>query len=110
MYEPSQYKSTVSSTIYKVSEGYSMNESIVGAKTGTTVAEFMGGITKANDLQSLSVMRGDADLSMADVLLDNDMLVVLSADSTNTTQYMLSYRRRFELKCSIIFNIIYCYY
>ncbi len=90
MYEPTQYKSTVSSTLYKVSEGYSMNEQIIGTKTGTTVADFMGGITKANEMQSLTVVRGDTELSMADVLMDNDKLVVLSADSTNTTKYMLT--------------------
>jgi hypothetical protein len=89
MYEPSHYKSTVSSTVYKVSEGYSMNESIAGAKTGTTVATFLGGITKANEMQSLSVMRGDAEVAAGEVLLNNDALVVLSADSTNTTKYML---------------------
>jgi len=90
MYTPTQYISTVSSTAYKVSEGYSMNESIIGAKTGTTVAEFLGNVTKANEMQTLSVMRGDAELTTGDVLLPNDMLVVLSADSLNTTQYMLS--------------------
>jgi hypothetical protein len=67
-----------------------MNESIVGAKTGTTVATFLGGITKVNEMQSLSVMRGDAEVASGEVLLNNDMLVVLSADSTNTTKYMLS--------------------
>ena len=90
MYEPTQYKSTVSSTVYKISEGYSMNEKIIGTKTGTSVADFLGGITKANDMQSLNVMRGDADLSEADVILNGDKLVVLSADSTNTTKYALS--------------------
>ena len=90
MYEPTQYKSTVSSTVYKVSEGYSMNENIIGVKTGTTGADFLGGITKANEMQSLTLMRGDAELATGDVLLANDMLVVLSADSTNTTQYLLS--------------------
>jgi hypothetical protein len=90
MYEPTQYKSTVSSTVYKVSDGYSMNESIIGAKTGTTVAEFLGGITKANEMQTLTVMRADAKLATGDVLNPNDILVVLSADSTNTTKYKLS--------------------
>ncbi len=90
MYEPTQYKSTVSSTVYKVSDGYSMNESIIGAKTGTTVAEFIGGITKANEMQTLTVMRGDAELTTGDALIANDVLVVVSADSTNQTKYVLS--------------------
>ena len=90
MYEPTHYKSTVSSIVYKVTEGYSMNEGIRGLKTGTTVASFMGGITKANDMQTLKVKRGNADLTMADVVLLNDVLEVMSADSTNTTKYVLN--------------------
>lgn len=90
MEQPTHWMSTISSVFYKVSDGYSMNEQIIGAKTGTTVAEFLGGITKANDMQTLTAMRGDAELAMSDALLNNDMLVVLSADSANTTKYMLS--------------------
>ncbi len=90
MNDVTAYKSTVSSTMYKVSAGYSMNESIVGVKTGTTVADFMGGLTKADEMQTLTVMRGDAALSLADILLNADQLVVLSADSTNTSKYMLT--------------------
>jgi hypothetical protein len=90
MNEPTQYKSTVSSTVFQVSEGYTMNEKIIGMKTGTTVDDFLAGITKANDLQTLTVKRGDAVLALADALLANDNLVVLSADSVNTTNYVLS--------------------
>lgn len=90
MFEPTHYKSTVTSVVYKVSEGYSLNESIIGMTTGTTVGTFLGSLTKANEMQSLSVIRGDAELTTGDALLANDMLVVLSADSTNTTKYMLS--------------------
>jgi hypothetical protein len=90
MFEPTQYKSTVSSTVFQVSEGYSMNEKIIGMKTGTTVDDFLAGVTKANDLQTLTVKRGNAVLALADALLANDQLVVLSADSVNTTKYVLS--------------------
>ena len=90
MFEPTQYKSTVTSTVFQVSEGYTMNEKIIGMKTGTTVDDFLAGITKANDLQTLTVKRGDAVLALADALLANDNLVVLSADSVNTTNYVLS--------------------
>src|SRR5690606_24528547 len=44
MYEPTHYKSTVSSLVYKVSEGFSMNEQIRGLITGTTAASFLGNI------------------------------------------------------------------
>ena len=89
MYEPTHYKSTVSSIVYKVTEGYSMNESIRGLKTGTTVADFMGNITKAHEMQTLKVKRGDAELTMADAVALNDVLEVMSADSVNTTKYIL---------------------
>jgi hypothetical protein len=90
MYEPTHYKSTVSSTVYKVSEGYSMNENIIGMKTGTTVSNFLGGITKANEKQTLKVKRAEAELAMDAALLMNDTLAVMSADSTNITKYVLS--------------------
>jgi hypothetical protein len=91
MYEPTHYKSTVSSFVYKVSEGYSQAESIKGMKTGTSVSNFLGGIIKADDKQILKVKRtGTGELSMDAVLMLNDTLVVLSADSTNTTKYILN--------------------
>ncbi|KAF0236519.1 MAG: hypothetical protein FD181_2686 [Prolixibacteraceae bacterium] len=90
MHEPTQYKSTVSSIVYKVSEGYSMNESIRGLKTGTTVADFMGGITKAHEKQALKVKRAAAELAMGDAVKLNDVLEVMSADSVNTTKYVLN--------------------
>jgi hypothetical protein len=87
---PTFYKSTVTSPVYKVSEGYSMNESIKGMKTGTTVSDFLGSLIKANDKQTLKVMRGGTtELSMDAALLMNDVLEVISADSTNTTKYKL---------------------
>ncbi len=88
---PTHYMSTVSSVVYKVSPGYSMKEHIKGMVTGTTAADFLANIIKANEKQTLTVkatadgseLPGDATLSM------NDTLVVLSADSTNTTKYIL---------------------
>ncbi len=90
MESPTQYMSTVSSVVYKVSEGYSMNEQIKGMKTGTTVSEFLGNIIKANEKQSLKVTRnGDTELPLTEMLKINDVLTVISADSTNTTKYVL---------------------
>jgi len=91
MLEPTNYKSTVSSIIYKVSDGYSNKESIRGLVTGVTVSEFYSGIIKANENQSLnvkSVTNGNI-LSMDDAISLNDTLIVLSADSLNTTKYIL---------------------
>ena len=90
MYEPTQYKSTVSSIVYKVTEGYSMNEGIRGMTPGTTVADFMGGLTKAHEMQRLTVKGAAGALAMGDVVSLNDTLVVMSADSMNITKYILN--------------------
>lgn len=89
MNEPTHYKSTVLSASYKVSKGYSMEENIIGMTPGTTVENFLNNIIKVNDGQTLKVMSGDAQLGMDDLISLNDYLIVLSADSTNTTQYVL---------------------
>jgi len=89
MDEPTHYKSTVTSVVYKVSEGYSMEEEIRGMTTGTTVGTFLSNLNKANENQTLTVKSGDTELGMDDILSMDDVLVVLSADSTNTTQYLL---------------------
>ena len=86
---PTQYMSTISSVVYKVSPGYSMNENIRGMTTGTTVQQFLDNIIKANEGQTLTVTSEGSELSMADELTNNDLLTVLSADSTNTSQYVL---------------------
>jgi len=89
--QPTAYMSTVSSVVYKVSPGYSKNESIKGMTTGITVANFMTNLIKADENQMLNVL-SSADgsaLSMDAVLSMNDILVVMSADSTNTTKYIL---------------------
>mgnify|MGYP001006275184 CR=1 FL=1 len=49
------YKSTVSSVVYKVSEGYKWDESIRGMVSGTTVSEFLANIIKADENQILKV-------------------------------------------------------
>ncbi|WP_372947165.1 T9SS type A sorting domain-containing protein [Mariniphaga sp.] len=89
LYEPTHYKSTVTSVVYKVSDGYSMEEEIRGITAGTTVGTLLSNLNKAHEDQSLTVKSGDSDLTADDLLSQDDVLVVLSADSTNTTQYYL---------------------
>jgi hypothetical protein len=89
MDEPTHYKSTVTAVVYKVSDGYSMNEEIRGLTTGTTVSTFIANLNKANENQVLTVKSGDSELGSDDIINMNDVLVVLSADSTNTSQYRL---------------------
>ncbi len=89
MVPPTHYKSTVKSSVYKVSEGYSLEEEIRGPRTGETVDQFINNIIKENEGQSLEVMRGEEKLANDAQLNMGDVLVVLSADSVNTTQYTL---------------------
>ncbi len=91
MIEPTHYKSTVSSMVYKVSDGYSTAEGIKGVKTGTTGASFLSGIIKDDENQTLTLksLSDGSELELDAVLSPNDTLVVLSADSTNTTKYIL---------------------
>jgi len=90
MTEPSYYKSTVTSPVYKVSDGYGPGEKILGIKTGTTVAEFLGNIKKEDEGQSLTVKTTDNVVLTQDAPVSmNDNLVVISADSVNTTIYRL---------------------
>lgn len=86
------YRSTISSKVYKVSDGYSMNETVKGVKTGTTLTEFFNNIIKADPKQTLTVKSSDGSTVRAanDALANGDVLNVLSADSTNTSAYKLS--------------------
>jgi hypothetical protein len=86
---PTYYMSTVSSLTYKVSEGFSENEEIRGIVTGTTVAQLYANLDKADPGQTLTVLSGTNELADEVALTDGDILVVVSADETNTTRYVL---------------------
>lgn len=89
MDEVTIYKSTVSSTVYKVSPGYSMNETIKGLTTGTTVSVFYNNILKANELQILKVESNGVELAETAAIKNGDVLTVVSADTKNTSKYVL---------------------
>ena len=91
MDEVSIYRSTVSSTKYKVTEGYSKNEAIKGLTTGTTVSGFYANILKANALQTLTVKSAKTGSALVadNAISKGDTLIVLSADSTNMSKYIL---------------------
>lgn len=91
MNEVTHYRSTVASKIYKVSEGYSKKESIKGLTTGTTVTGFYANLIKANEKQSLTVKSAASGkvLALTDAIAKGDSLIVLSADSTNVSKYIL---------------------
>ncbi|HEY3370888.1 MAG TPA: T9SS type A sorting domain-containing protein [Prolixibacteraceae bacterium] len=87
--EPQQ--SVVYSSYYKVSAGTSLKETIQGVPVGTTVAAFYQHITRADELQRLKVISAasGAELAQADAISRGDTLVVLSADNSQTTKYLL---------------------
>jgi hypothetical protein len=93
MNEVTIYKSTVSSLVYKVSQGYGKlhDELIKGAVTGTTVTDFLANIMVADTGQTLELKSGTtSNILVGDsVLMNNDTLIVVSADMQNTTKYVL---------------------
>lgn len=85
------YKSTISSVDYLVSDGYTTPQKIVGVAASTNVSTFMENIIKADTAQSLTVLNSSGNpLTGNDVISDNDTLKVLSADSVNTTKYVIT--------------------
>ena len=88
---PTRYISTVSSGVYKISPGYSHNEKIWGVLSETTVTGFLQYIIKHDEGQTLNLVSGeDGSILPSDAILNlNDTLMVLSADSVNTTKYIL---------------------
>ena len=85
------YMSTVGSIAYKVSDGFTSPQQIRGLTTGTTVSDFLVNIIRPNENQWLKVTSGanGAVLTMDAMLSLNDTLIVVSADSTNITKYVL---------------------
>ncbi len=85
------YLSTITSSIYLASDGYTGVQSIQGDLTSTTVEGFFGNVDKADPMQVLSVNSGtDGSLKdAAEAVAGGDTLVVISADGLNTTKYAL---------------------
>lgn len=109
MYEMTAYKSTIASTQYKVSEGYSMNEWIKGVVQNTTVEEFLSRIIKADPGQTLTVKKAGTGAVMAatDKLSDGDILEVVSADETNKSAYKLEVTERGLSSNAILTSDVY---
>jgi hypothetical protein len=83
------YRSTVSSTTYIVSEGYSMDELIKGVVTGTTVTDLLANLIKADAGQTLTVKGASGVVAAGSAVTLGDTLIVLSADTKNTSKYLL---------------------
>ena len=85
-----QYRSTVNSMIYQVSPGYGEGQQIRGLTSGTTIAEFLTGIYKEDEDQTLTFTSGTDTLTDLNTVLSmDDVLAVWSADSSNMTWYRL---------------------
>ncbi|MCF8359758.1 MAG: T9SS type A sorting domain-containing protein [Prolixibacteraceae bacterium] len=85
-----EFISTISSNSYVISEGYSMEETIVGPEPGTTVASFLDNISKADTGQVLTFTRGETELTEADLLETGDELTVTSANGESTSKYIIT--------------------
>jgi hypothetical protein len=85
------YKSTITSFIYQVSNGYETPQSIQGIITGTGVKDFLNNIYKVHPEQTLKVLRPDGALKdTGEVVANGDTLKVISASLNNVTKYGLS--------------------
>ena len=85
------YKSTVSSKVYLVSDGYGAGQWIQGDFTSATVDIFTSNLDKADSAQTLSIhsaVDGSVKAGTTTVVA-NDTLVVASADSLSVTMYAL---------------------
>ncbi len=81
--------STVSSYKLKVSGGFSMEETIDGAKEGITVDGFIAKIAKKHPDQTLMVKSGGNEILGETAVTNGDVMVVMSADASNTSQYTI---------------------
>lgn len=82
--------STVASTVYLMSDGFSANETVQGDMSSTTVEQFLNNIIKSDTGQVLTVMRGEAALASTDAVATSDVLKVVSSNGENETRYILN--------------------
>jgi len=85
------YKSTVSSVVYTVSEGFKSPQQISGIPVNTSINEFLANIIKKHEDQTLVLSGSDGGVITGDdIITDSDTLSVTSADGKNMTKYGLS--------------------
>lgn len=81
--------STVSSYKLAVSDGYTMDEEILGLKDSVTVDEFLAKIAKKHEGQTLTVTSGGVEITGDTWVSHGDSLVVVSSDQSNTSRYFI---------------------
>ena len=77
------HRSTITSSVYLVSEGYESPQTIQGDFTGTTIETFLSNIDLADPGQDTTFV-GTGNLVATD-----DTLIVVSANGQNTTKYAI---------------------
>lgn len=84
------YKSTITSTVYNVSEGYESPQQISGIPLNTSFSEFLANIATRNVDQEIVLRANDGSIkSQEDHIVDGDTITVTSADGQNETRYGL---------------------
>lgn len=85
-----EYKSTIASIKYGVSQGISMEELITGVAINTSLEDFINNIIKTDAGQSLTVKDSDGNtIGLNDIIQANYVLTVTSADKDNTSAYTI---------------------
>jgi hypothetical protein len=85
------YRSTVTSDVYLVSEGYESPQAIKGDMRGTKIPDVLSNLKKADEGQSLLMLSGVTGevKTDSDTVAFGDTLVVTSADRKNVTSYII---------------------
>ncbi len=88
----SVYKSTVSSMVYLVDDGYEGELFIEGVSYGENVEQFYANLIQPDTGQTLEVLSNvdGTPKAMDDAIAADDTLKVISADSVNMTKYVIS--------------------
>ena len=83
------FSSTVASTTYLVSRGFSMEENIKGVVSAATVQQVWDNLISSTG-QTFVMKSGDTELALDAAVTNGDILEVTSQDGTNTSGYILS--------------------
>lgn len=84
-------RSTVNSTVYEVSKGYTGSQTIEGVAASTTVTDFYANVIKEDANQVLSLLNSaGTPKAESDIVATNDILMVTSADAKTVTMYMIT--------------------
>ena len=86
------FKSTIRSTSYSVSNGFSGLQSVMGVDINVSLDEFLDNIIKEDTGQKIEVhsITDGTVKSSGDMMINKDTLIVTSGDNQNITKYLIS--------------------